>query len=212
MKSKSSLALALVAAAFVLPVQAQPAAPSGSAVVASEPGKAVAAATVEVSAQVAAIDKATRTVTLKTAKGESHDVVAGPEVKNFDQIKVGDTVTVRYLEALTLELRKSTAKAPAEPVIREEAAKAKPGEKPAAAGARQVSLTAQVTAVDPAKKTISLKGPKGKVVTLDVRNPEQFKVVKVGDLVDVTYTQALAVAVVPTPKADAPKKAETPKK
>ena len=66
-------------------------------------------AAAEISAQVVAIDKATRTVTLKGPQGNVVDVVAGDEVKNFAQIKVGDFVVVRYAEALTLELRKTKA-------------------------------------------------------------------------------------------------------
>ena len=34
-------------------------------------------------------------------------------------------------------------------------------------------------------------------MTLDVHNPDQFKVVKKGDQVDVTYAEALAVSVEP---------------
>ena len=67
----------------------------------------------EMSAQVVGIDKATRTVTLKGPKGDTVDLVAGDEVKNFDQIKLGDFVVARYMEALTLELRKTKAPAPA---------------------------------------------------------------------------------------------------
>jgi hypothetical protein len=214
MKSKSLLSIALAAAAFATAAIAQQA-PAGGAVLKSEPGKATAVAAVEASALVTAIDKATRTVTLKRPNGQLSDIVAGPEVKNFDQIKVGDSVVVRYVEALSLELRKTKGEAGA-PVVKEEVAKAKPGEKPAVAGGRQVKAIAEVTAVDPAKKTITLKGPKGKVVTLDVRNPDQFKVVKVGDQVDVTYTEAIALSVEPAAKAAAPKadapKADAPKK
>ena len=132
------------------------------------------------------------------------DIVAGDEVKNFDQIKLGDFVVARYAEALTLELRKVKAGA-GDVAVREEAAKAKPGERPAVAGARQVTLLADVTAVDPQKSTITLKGPRGNELTLAVHNPEQFKVVKKGDQVEVTYTEALALRVEPAPKPAAAK-------
>jgi hypothetical protein len=208
MKARTLLSIAVASALFATSAFAQQA-PTGGAVLKSEPGKATAVAAVEASALVTAIDKATRTVTLKRPNGQLSDIVAGPEVKNFDQIKVGDSVVVRYVEALSLELRKTKVEA-GQPVVKEEVAKAAPGEKPAVAGGRQVKAVAEVTAVDPAKKTITLKGPKGKVVTLDVRNPDQFKVVKVGDQVDVTYTEAVALSVEPAkaaaPKADAPKK------
>lgn len=204
MKVKSKIALALIASALAATTLAQPTGPTAGAVVASEPGKAVVASAVEVSAQVVGIDKATRTVKLKGPKGNVVDIVAGDEVRNFDQIKVGDLVVARYVEALTLELKK-TKVAAGDVKVREEAAKAKPGERPAAAGARQVTVVADVVAVDPVKSTITLKGPKGKVVTLNVQNPEQFKVVKKGDQVEATYTEALALSVEPAPKAAAKK-------
>ena len=204
MGTKFVFALALIAAAMASSVLAQQPGATGGAVLASEPGKAAMARTVEVSAQVIAIDKATRTLTLKGPKGEALDVVAGEEVRNFDQIKVGDNVVARYVAALTLELKK-TKVAAGDPTVREGLAKAQPGERPAVAGARQITAIADVTAVDPQKSTITLKGPRGNVVTLNVQNPDQFKVVKKGDQVEVTYTEALALTVEPAPKPAAAK-------
>ncbi len=204
MGTKFVFALALFAAAMASSVLAQQPGATGGAVLASEPGKATVARTVEVSAQVLAIDKATRTLTLKSPKGEVLDVVAGEEVRNFDQIKVGDLVVARYVAALTLELKK-TKVAAGDPTVREGMAKAQPGERPAVAGARQITAIADVTAVDPQKSTITLKGPRGNVMTLNVLNPDQFKVVKKGDQVEVTYTEALALTVEPAPKPAAAK-------
>ncbi|MBK7592126.1 MAG: hypothetical protein IPI27_12800 [Betaproteobacteria bacterium] len=90
--------------------------------------------------------------------------------------------------------------------MREEAAKAKPGERPAVAGARQVTVLADVVAVNPKASTITLKGPRGNEVVLNVQNPDQFKVVRKGDQVEVTYTEALALSVEPAPKPAAPAK------
>ena len=205
MKTKSTLALALIAAAFAATALAQKPDVTGGAIVASEPGKATAVRAVEISAQVVGIDKATRTVTLKGPKGDVVDVVASADVKNFDQMKVGDFVVVRYAQALTLELRKTRGPV-GDVTVQQDAVRAKPGERPAVAGARQVTAIATVTAVDPKKSTITLKGPRGNVVTLDVQNPDQFKVVKKGDQVEVTYTEALALSVEPAPKPAAAKK------
>jgi hypothetical protein len=189
----------LAAAALSGPVAAQQPGAAGGAVVTSEPGKATVARAAEISAQVVGIDKTTRTVTLKGPRGNVVDVVAGDEVRNFDQIRLGDRVFVRYFEALTLELMKTKAGV-RESAEREGAARAQPGERPAVAGARQVTVLADVIGVDAKKKTITLRGPKGNVVALDVQNPEQFKVVKKGDQVEATYTEALAVSVEPAPK------------
>lgn len=196
---RSRIALAVCAAAFAANAFAQTPDAKGGTVVASEPGKAAIVRAAEISAQVVAIDKATRTVTLKGPQGNSVDIVAGDEVKNFDQIKLGDFVVARYAQALTLELKKTKVKA-GEPTVTEGAARAKSGERPAVAGAREITAIADVIAVDAKKKTITLKGPRGNVVTLDVQNPDQFKVVKKGDQVQVTYTEALALSVEPAPK------------
>jgi len=199
MNTKSRFAISLIAATLSATAFAQAPAPAAGVAVASEPGKAAVVSAVEISAQVVAIDKGTRTLTLKGPKGNVVDIVAGEQVKNFDQIKLGDLVVARYAQALTLELRK-TRVASGDAVVKEEAAKAKAGERPAVAGARSVTLLADVVAVDPKASTITLKGPKGNEVTLDVRNPEQFKVVKKGDQVEVTYTEALALSVELAPK------------
>ena len=202
-KTAQTLALALIAAALATAALAQqPPSPAGGVAVISEPGKASAVRAIEASAKVVGIDKATRTVTLKGPKGDVFDIVASDEVKNFDQIKVGDSVVARYAQALTLELRK-TKVAAGGPVVSEGVAKAKPGERPAVAGARQVTAIADVVAVDPKASTITLKGPRGNTLTLDVQNPDQFKVVKKGDQVEVTYTEALALSVEPAPRAAA---------
>ena len=196
MNTKSKLALALIATAFAATALAQQPGAGGGAAVTSEPGKAAAVVAAKITAQVVGIDKATRTVVLKGPEGNVVDVVAGDEVRNFDQIKLGDLVVVRYAEALTLELRKTKTGAGGVSV-NEGAALAEPGERPAVAGARQISAIATVIAVDQKKSTITLKGPRGNVVTLNVHNPDQFKVVKKGDQVEVTYTEALALSVEP---------------
>ena len=199
---KSLLSVAVAASMLALPVLAQQA-PTGAVVTSNQPGKVAVAETVKASATVTAIDKATRKVTLKNAQGKTFEVVAGDEVKNFDQIKVGDALVVQYVQALTLEvtkgggLRSSTQTS--------DTAQAKPGERPGAAGAREVTVTADVLAVNPKAMTITVRGPNGNVVDLKVKNPDHFKAVKVGDQIQAVYVEALAIAVEPAPKKAAPK-------
>ena len=118
MKTSWTRALALITAAFAATAFAQKPDAAGGIVVTSEPGKAAVVRAVVISAQVVGIDKATRTLTLKGPQGDVVDIVAGDEVKNFDQIKLGDFVVARYAQALTLELRKTKVKA-GEPTVRE---------------------------------------------------------------------------------------------
>jgi hypothetical protein len=171
----------------------------GGTVVASTPGKAAAVSVAEMTATVMSVDKATRTVRLKGPKGNEVDIVAGEQVKNFDQIKVGDQVNAQYQESLTLELRKTKERLAT--TESSGAVSAKPGQRPAGAVGREVKVLADVVKVDQPNNTISLKGPQGNVVDLKVRNPDHFKVVKVGDQVEATYSEALAISVTPAPKA-----------
>jgi hypothetical protein len=192
----TTLAILSALAAAPLLVQAQPQKPaaSGAAVVASEPGKAAAVSTIQATATVVAIDKTTRTITLKGPQ-RTFDVVAGDEVRNFDQIRIGDRVTAKYVEALTLELKKT--KAPLDVKGEAAIARAAPGTRPAGAAGREITVLADVVNVNQAKSIISLKGPMGNVVDLKVQNQDQFKVVKKGDQVEAVYTEALALAVTP---------------
>jgi|SRR5215831_1997565 len=187
----SAMVVALVAA---VPSIAQ----TGAAVAESAPGKKTVAQTVKATATITAIDKATRDITLKGPQGNVVTVTAGPDVKNFDRLKVGDQVDLQYIEALTLELKKGGGM----PVARSEqsaAVGAKPGESPGGAIGRQVTIVANVIGVNPAKQSVTLQGP-NRTVELVVADPEQFKLVSKGDQVQATYTQALAVAVEPSPK------------
>jgi hypothetical protein len=185
---------ALLAAVLARPAIAQQA--GGAAVVASEPGKAMVARTVEASARIIEIKTADRTVTLQGPRGNVFEVVCGDEVRNFDQLKVGDSVHVRYVESLMLELKKTGHHgAPASGQVG--MVRAAPGELPGGAVVRQVTVMASVVAVNPKKSTITLKGPQGNEVVLPVYNRDQFKVVKKGDHVQATYTEAVAISVEP---------------
>jgi Cu/Ag efflux protein CusF len=168
---------------------------TGGAMVGTAPGKAVIAQTVKATATITAIDKATRDVTLKGPEGNSITVTAGPEVKNFDKLKVGDQVDLQYVEALSLQLRKGGDKTVAK-TEKMDAVGAKKGEAPGGAVGRQVTVVANVVALDPAKQVVTLKGP-NQTVNLRVQDPAQFKNIAVGDQFEATFTQAFAVAVEP---------------
>jgi Cu/Ag efflux protein CusF len=177
--------------------------PTAGGMVATAPGKAAAAEVVKIAATVTAIDKATRAITLKGPKGNEMSMTAGPEVKNIDQIQVGDQVTLEYIEALSLQLKKGGGL----PVARTEqagAAAAKPGEKPAGAVGRQVTVVADVVEVNEQSKVVTLKGPQ-RTVELKVRDPEQLKLIKKGDQVEATFTEAMAIAVTPAKPAETKK-------
>jgi hypothetical protein len=174
----------------------------GAAAVKSEPGKVTVAETAQLTASVEAVDKAKRLITLKGSEGNIFVFQAGPAVKNFDQIKVGDLIVARYIEALTLELKPGGGQI-RERTERENAVSAKPGEAPGVAAGRQVTVIADVMSLDAKKQTVRLRGPQ-RTVDLKVRDPNQFKLIKVGDQVEATFTEAVAIALEPAPRPAAP--------
>ena len=191
------LSVALVAAASV-PALAQKPEATGGTVTETAPGKGTVANVAKITASVEAIDAAKRAITLKGPEGKVVTITAGPEVKNFDQIKVGDFLVVRYIEALTLELKKGGT-ALRQRTDRDMGVAAKPGERPAGAVGTETTVIADVIAVDPKKQVVTLRGPE-RTVDLKLRDPKQFNLVKVGDQVEATFTEAAAISVEPAPK------------
>ena len=195
---------AVVSLAFIalvptaVPAQSQVPASGGAVFTTTAPGKRTDERVAEISASVEAVDAANRAVTLKGPNGSPVTVAVGPDVKNFDQIKVGDSVFVRYFQALTLELKKA-GKAMVERTESDAGETAQPGERPAMGGARQVHVVADVVALDPETQTVTLRGPT-RVVDLQVHDPKQFALVSVGDQVEATYSEAAAISVEPAPK------------
>ncbi|BDX22108.1 hypothetical protein TUM22923_14290 [Polynucleobacter sp. TUM22923] len=168
-----------------------------------EPVAAIAAqeAALLYDGEVTKIDVATRTVTLKNKDGES-SIVAGPEVKNFAEIKVGDRFDVVYELAVAVELLKvKNPGAPSEQVTTSTAT-APQGDKPGMVTTNTITAVANVESIDTVKNIVSLKGPQGNVFQVKVKNPELMKDIAVNDQVKVVYIEAIA-AVVSTP---APKK------
>jgi hypothetical protein len=148
---------------------------------------------------VTAIDLPRRVVTLKDEKGEEIVVKAGEDVKNLAQVSAGDEVIVSYTEALAWQVKPAGKGAPGVSTD-EGVATAKPGEKPAGTASQSVTLTARITAIDLAKGTVTLTGPQGNSRTIKARDPANLKKVQVGDLVDITYSEALAISVRPVNK------------
>ena len=147
-----------------------------------------------ITATVEDVDAATRTVTLKGEGGKTVTVECGDEVRNFDQIKKGDQVTVQYYQSVALGLRK-----PGEaPSAEEQSAllRSEPGQKPGGMAIKSVQLSATVESIDKATREVTLKGPNGKTRTVKAGDEvKNFDSLKEGDQVVATVTEALAIGV-----------------
>jgi hypothetical protein len=160
----------------------------------SEPGSKSASALVTATATVVDIDQATRMVTLRKSDGELTTFRVDESARNLPQVRRGDEVTVTYYESLALRLEEKPGGKPSVEVT-ESSDRAALGEKPGGVIVRETKLTAAVTGVDRKKQTVTLKGPKGNSVTLKVEDPKQLQKVDVGEMVEATYREAVAVSV-----------------
>ena len=148
---------------------------------------------------VTKIDKKTRTIFFKNNEGESK-FIAGPEIKSFDQIKVGDRLNVTYELAVAIELIKTKSDGIRSKVETSSEVASKPGEKPTRTITNTTTIIADIVAVDRAKKLVSVKGPSGKVTVVTVKNPQLLADVNVGEQVRVIYFDAMAASITPPKK------------
>jgi Cu/Ag efflux protein CusF len=161
---------------------------------AEEPG-AIAVTVVKASATVEAVDAANRTVTLKADDGQTKTLKCGPEVRNFDQIKVGDKVNLTFVDEVAAYVRKADA-----PPMAEEGAMvalAPKGAKPGALMAETVEVKAKVASVNKKKHTITFLNPDGskKTVKVGKKAKEALKELQKGDDIVLRITQAMLIDV-----------------
>jgi hypothetical protein len=179
----------LIAAAAVL--AATPAARAADPTITQE---TTASMMQSLSGEVVSIDKKTRTITVKGPKGDTMDIVADKEVKNFDQIKKGDVLEMNILGSLVMNLADADTK-----LTRTDSSKvevAEKGEKPRFRQVDVIDAVVVVESVDTAARTMTLRGPKGRVETVKVGEDEKFfDTIKAGSKIHVQYTQAVAVEI-----------------
>lgn len=190
----------VVASALALPLSAlaqNP--PQAAAVVAKAPGVGIASEAVQIQGKIKSVDKKTRSVVVVGPNGNEIMLNLSDEVKNFDQIKKSDLVTLTMMHAIALELRKVANNGIRERVDSQNVATAKPGEKPGVVVEKSVRVIANVVAVNPKALMVTLQGPK-RTVELAVKDAAALQNVKVGDQVEAEYVEAVALTVSATPK------------
>lgn len=161
---------------------------------------------IELTASVEALDRETRMVSLRSAEGRSATVYAGPDVRNFDQISVGDQVVVTFYAAIGAEVTKPDQ---ATTGVQHEGAmlRAAEGARPAGAVAEMLTTTVEIDSVDASMNTVTFRRPDGLVRVLAIEDPKAqafIRELKRGDRVTVTYMEAIAVSVRPVARSSGP--------
>jgi len=143
--------------------------------------------TITFKATIVAIDKENRMVTLRGPRGNDVAVHADERVQRFNELKVGDIITASYTQALAVRVRKPGTAAPpkqTDSVVRQ------PDNKGATI-AREQNVTVVIHEIDLTAPSVTAEGPQGRQYTFRVRERSEIQDLKVGDRVDVTYTEAL---------------------
>ena len=146
---------------------------------------------------IEAIEQSTRTLTVKSDKGLYETILAPPGMQRFSELKVGDKITVRYYDNVVVRLKK-----PGEAAVDVDSAALTRGQgnSPAGTAAAQRTITVTVTAMDPKARAVTVKGPNGYNYSRKVADKKTFEMLKVGDQLDMTWTDALLISVEPQKK------------
>jgi Cu/Ag efflux protein CusF len=145
-----------------------------------------------VTGTIEALSPTTREVTVKI-DGELHTFAVKSDVKRFSELKVGDKLTASYYEAVVMDVRKPGAAAPQPAAGGETVRVPGQGVRPSGALAQQQVASVQVKSIDTKTPAITVLTDDARILTMKVKHPERLKSVKVGDKIDVTYTEALIV-------------------
>jgi len=155
----------------------------------------------ELVATVTAIDMENRLVTIEGPDGNSLVVQAGDKVKNLPQVEVGDKVVMKYFDSMTANIVKLDKGEKLGTEVIGARASAPLGAKPGGAAAVEMTRRVEVVFVDPVQKFISVRSPDRGLRKISLKESPDLQhylnELKEGDVVEVTYTEAIAVEVVP---------------
>jgi hypothetical protein len=147
-----------------------------------------------VTAQVEAINHETREVTLGVPEGKSVSFVASEDARNLGQVSVGDIVVAEYVQTMSIEVFANEGYEPnaGNLVV---AGRSEEGEMPALTAIDAIVVTATLEEINFENNTFKLKGPTGAIQEYEAMDPENLKKVVIGDLVVITFTEAIAISV-----------------
>ena len=117
-----------------------------TAVLASPQQPVTRGASVTATATIQQIDAANRVVTLRMADGTEETGTVGPEVKRFNELKVGDRVNVTYYESTVYQIRRPGQPAPKPSDVA--TGTAGTGPSPAGTISRQIVTSVAVKAIE----------------------------------------------------------------
>ena len=154
----------------------------------------VASQSMSLSAVVEEINHETRVVTVRREDGESITFTASEEARNLGQVQAGDVLLVEIEELLTVEVIADDGMG-TEDAEMIAMARVEEGEMPGFAAMDTRVVVASVEDINVEANTFKLKFADGSINEYVARNPDNLHRAIVGDLVVITFTEAIAVVV-----------------
>lgn len=139
---------------------------------------------------VTVVNQDKRMLTIQTPEGRFEVLHVPEEVKRLNEIKIGDTLTIKETDLVLVDLHKGP-EAGSLGVTRDSAVLREPGEKPAGAIVESLTINGIVESVDKAASTVTIKGPE-ETVTFEVQDPAVLESVVPGDGVSASYVRAIS--------------------
>jgi hypothetical protein len=149
-------------------------------------------------ATVVKVDLKTRAVELRDEGGKAFTISVDPALKDLDKVRPGDVVNATLTESVAWEVRKPGKAVPGSTTAAS-AEGGSAGGKLAGTKRKVTTKTVTVTAIDQKAPSVTFKASDGEVKTVSVKVPSNLVGVKVGDLVEITYTESLVFSVEKAP-------------
>jgi hypothetical protein len=150
---------------------------------------------VKFEASVEDINKDTREITLKGPQGDLVTLTATETIERFDEIGIGDTVEAEYRTFMRAEFRDPTAEEKMTPfVVVKGVDRASKERDPAGVVGAVVRAVVEVISIDKKGRLVVIQGPRGNVTILPVEDDAVLNNLKVGEVVIMTYAEALALS------------------
>ena len=130
-------------------------------------------------------------VNIRKPDGKIETINVPVDVKQFDQLKVGDKVSATYNNTVSARL-----KPPGEAPVDNMAGSTSMGQNVASGGTAATlrTMTVTVTDVDKNAGSISVDGPNGWKYSRRVADPAMLDKLKVGDKLDITWDTSVTLA------------------
>jgi hypothetical protein len=175
---------------------AAPPPPTPTTAAAPEASGVTAEEYVEGEATVLAVNRTDRKVTLQNARGQTITVEVPADV-NLNRLTTGDNVLIGVLQSVSARVLPPGSATLGNTL---EVASTQPGQPEGRAWGQQLTVVAEITAIDLVNHTVTLRGAEGNSDTISVKNPQmqqRMANLQVGDLVELTYSEALATRLLP---------------